>query len=134
MTNFTIKLSSPNDYEASQPSGGRTDIHRTLQYVLNIGYRRPSFNKVMLNWTMLKCKVKGKTTANNTFRHFTKFSKIYTRRWLVKRKLLMIIVVTITITVTITIPGGFSTKYCRHCDLQARDSNSGRLSCIFFVL
>ena len=63
MTNFTIKLSSPNDYEASQPSGGRTDIHRTLQYVLNIGYRRPSFNKVMLNWTMLKCKVKGKTTA-----------------------------------------------------------------------
>ena len=43
MTNFTIKLSSPNDYgEPSQPSGGRTDIFvlRTLQYVLNIDHIR----------------------------------------------------------------------------------------------
>jgi len=34
----------------------------------------------MLTRTVLKCEVKGKTTVDNTFKHFTNLTKIYTRR------------------------------------------------------
>jgi hypothetical protein len=73
MTNFTIKLPSPNDYgeQVNQKEGGRTYIALFSMYLTLVTV---VFNLIKL------CEVEGKTTVNNTFKHFTKLSKMYTRR------------------------------------------------------